>query len=392
MNKALFVKVLGLCLACFCVGGFLVYATLPTNIKTLSGGPFPGATSYTICKIGSTLYAQDQNGYIEFTDTELSDLIEDCRDNFITQAGGTIKILKGNYSYEDTINLAEGAHYVTLEGEGEGTRLQYTGSGDAVYLGVDDAFTYRPSLKNLLIQGTATTDVLVHIVNCIDPIVDKCRLISATNGIGILAEASTGYWSATGTINECPISSCQQAIVLNGQSGKPIHGFTISNAYLNRLDATLSGSVGINITYATYSQSHNIQNMYIQDYELSLEVNGALNNYRSITLEAPNTATYTGVHFGADSGANELFGLRFAGLTTNAVPIDDETALNGQNIYSCYYYNGSRAYLALPQMIYDPDTTNWDDTQAGWIWYMAYDDEIHYWDGTQIMSIDGTPQ
>lgn len=97
MNKALMLKILGLCLACSLLTGIAVYATAPSNIMTFSGGTFPGAPSYSISKVGSSYYAKNQNGETEFSDAlDASNVILDCIEALGT-SGGEIRFGKGTY-------------------------------------------------------------------------------------------------------------------------------------------------------------------------------------------------------------------------------------------------------------------------------------------------------
>jgi len=60
----------------------LTYAATPSTTLTISNGVYPGAPSYTFSKLGSTYYAKDQNGYIEYQGTSLINCFQFCHESY----------------------------------------------------------------------------------------------------------------------------------------------------------------------------------------------------------------------------------------------------------------------------------------------------------------------
>lgn len=100
MNKALILKVIGLCLVCSLITGIVVYASTPTNVMTLSGGVFPGSPDYTIYKVGSTYYAKNLNGVPDYSGAVAEDVINDALAN-----GDSVCLSPGTYSIGDVIQI-----------------------------------------------------------------------------------------------------------------------------------------------------------------------------------------------------------------------------------------------------------------------------------------------
>lgn len=354
----------------------------------------PGASTYIVWREDSTYYAKDENGHIPSwgITANFTALIENIRDSFTENQGGTIKLQRGNYSFSSTLNLVSDTtdHHISLIGEGRGTtRLFYTGSGDAIYIGHTN-FPYDIKLMFLTVSGDSTTTNVIHAVNTQGLFIQHIEAANATNGNGILIESTSAKWTQGATLEMVSVGRCKQGIIINGQSGAEVNHVTIRESYLNLATATKNGSVGLNITTATHSQAHHISGLYIQDFEVGIWMDGAINEFFSVHIEAPNgDPVYTGINCTANSGSNMFFGLAFIGLDAGT-KIDDNTAGNGQNVFFVSYIY-DKTFFALPQLAFDPDTTGWGAQEAGYMWYQTTADEIHYWDGTQIMEVDATP-
>lgn len=72
---------------------YYVFAATPTTQMHLTGGPYPGAPSYTVWREGSNYFAKDKNGQIDYSGTNASQVMQNAIDN-----GYYIFIKKGNYS------------------------------------------------------------------------------------------------------------------------------------------------------------------------------------------------------------------------------------------------------------------------------------------------------
>lgn len=130
MNKTLAVKVLALCLACFVIGGFVVYATTPTTTQVLGGGNYPGTVEYTIFTDGTNIYGKNALGTNEFSGTDADDVINDCisaLDSAGGDQGGSILITQGTYDIDDPIEIND-LDSVHIYGEGTNTLLDVDGA------------------------------------------------------------------------------------------------------------------------------------------------------------------------------------------------------------------------------------------------------------------------
>lgn len=126
MNKALILKVLALCLVSALISGIIVYAQSPTGIMTLSGGNYPGSSSYTIFIDNGQIYGKDCFGVILSTDTDLGVVFNAVMAE--AAVGDSIFIASGQYGYETgmVIDVAN----VTVYGSGFGTNLYQVAGSD----------------------------------------------------------------------------------------------------------------------------------------------------------------------------------------------------------------------------------------------------------------------
>ena len=96
-----------------------VYAQgVALSTTTISGGPYPGAPSYTIFTEGGTYYAKDANGAIAFSSTNASYVI-----NTALAAGVGVHLLAGTYTLTAPIIYNSNTKYSQLTGESKTATL-----------------------------------------------------------------------------------------------------------------------------------------------------------------------------------------------------------------------------------------------------------------------------
>ncbi len=97
---------------CFASGALYAHATAPTLHATISGGPQPGAPTYTIFSDGgspATYYAKDQYGAISWSSTNATTIWQNSI-NAVASKGGEIFVKNGVYDMTGTT----GTHLLTL--------------------------------------------------------------------------------------------------------------------------------------------------------------------------------------------------------------------------------------------------------------------------------------
>lgn len=90
------------------------------KVTTISSGIYPNGVSYTIYKEGSTYYAKDAYGAIDFSGTDASTVIQSAVNTLVN--GGKIFIKAANYPISNTISIPFGG--IVIEGEGWSTILE----------------------------------------------------------------------------------------------------------------------------------------------------------------------------------------------------------------------------------------------------------------------------
>jgi len=125
---------------------------------TISTGIYPGAPNYTIWKKGTTYYAKNAFGVIDFSGTNARQVIQSAIDSLTN--GGTIYIKQGNYTIDSYLYITTSQIRITGETIGSdttgviGTILHYTGSVDAIRIGDNTNGIKWVVIENLAIIGS----------------------------------------------------------------------------------------------------------------------------------------------------------------------------------------------------------------------------------------------
>jgi len=164
----------------------IVYASSLSTFY-LSGGIYPSASTYTVWVEGSTYYAKDAYGQIQFTSSNASQVIQNSFDA-IADVGGEIYIKKGAYYLPTAIDIPHTRRTFSIVGEGVTMSFRDYGGNSATWLYYDDSNTQGAirfgvisqqwlgeanlALRNLAIsvesQSIATTAIQIRNANRLD--------------------------------------------------------------------------------------------------------------------------------------------------------------------------------------------------------------------------------
>lgn len=202
------------------LGTLIAFAATPSNTFYISGGVYSGAPSYTIWKEGSNYFAKDNNGQIDYDDTNATELTEDVLTAL--SSGGSILFTSGTYDLNIVLNQSN----IVIKGEGQGnTILRNDNTNPVIHI----TGTAARAIQQILIEDLTITNS------------------SASTGNGITATRTTHtftiqrvliqYMAANGiSLTECwgaNIVDCK--IATNEHNGIRImqsHGMNIESSYI----------------------------------------------------------------------------------------------------------------------------------------------------------------
>lgn len=171
MNKSIILKIVALCLICFVAGGLIVYASTPTGIMTLSGGVYPGSSSYTVFEDSGTVFAKNDFGVIDYSGSDGGDVISDAISN-LGSDGGEIHVI-GNIPCTTPVIIE--ASNVILTGEG------------AKYDVPKSSLEFSGAINGIEISGSLAWDAIIDIALLGDgSTLDAINVIGSTYGISFL--------------------------------------------------------------------------------------------------------------------------------------------------------------------------------------------------------------
>jgi len=134
----------------------IVYAS-PLSTFYLSGGVYPQGF-YTVWNEGSTYYAKNRYGFLEFSGTNASQVVNSCIDAFRSDEApygyiaGIIHFANGKYVFTHPIVIDR--PNVIIEGEGRATEFRPSGNVESlihIYTPTDSASnTHAIVIRNLI--------------------------------------------------------------------------------------------------------------------------------------------------------------------------------------------------------------------------------------------------
>jgi hypothetical protein len=111
LNKKILGSAITFLLIGVLLGSFISYSTTPSSTLYLSGGIYPGAPTYTIFTDGSYYYAKDAYGFIDYSSSNFSYVINTAMTSIPVNPSngrGSVYIAPGNYSVYNTITPPTG--------------------------------------------------------------------------------------------------------------------------------------------------------------------------------------------------------------------------------------------------------------------------------------------
>lgn len=108
MQKSFALKIVALCLICSVLTGVAVYAAVPTDLQTISGGNTTSGTEYTIFTDGTNYFAKNALGAIDYSDDDAGTVITAA-----AAGGGGIFLSEGTYTLtnESVIELPSNTYF-----------------------------------------------------------------------------------------------------------------------------------------------------------------------------------------------------------------------------------------------------------------------------------------
>jgi hypothetical protein len=161
---------------------YFVHVTNPTTPQYWTGGVYPGASSYTVWKEGSTYYAKNAYGAIDYSGTDVSTVIQSAHDNLPSEGSFSIQIMPGLYMISVTINVTKSVQFIS---DGIDTILRLSnGANRAMFnFTMPEAIYHNCGLKGLRLDGNKDEqtggDYLIYFEDVYDPIVWRCWIYRA---------------------------------------------------------------------------------------------------------------------------------------------------------------------------------------------------------------------
>ena len=250
-----------------------VVALTPTTTFTISGGVYPGGPSYTVYVISGTYTAKDQNGVIEFQETNASNLVQDCLDSLTT--GGKLYFLVGRYQFDSQITVTYDS--VTIEGEVkghafDGVVFEFTGSGAFIMVGSANLNAWYTLIENVRIldNGSGTVGITTY---ADEPLIRNVEVAYFDVGIYLVHNLDlSGYTTAQAVLSEVNVNNCVYEGIKVGM-GDVFASNIITAACATGLSIELGGFSGVNIhswgndigVYLGSSYNINFANLEIED-------------------------------------------------------------------------------------------------------------------------------
>lgn len=323
-------KVIGLtALVCIIATATLFYAFGATSIGTtfyISSGIYPGSPTYTVWKSGSTYYAKDQNGQIDYQSSNGSYVIQQCVD--VCDVDDSI-YLRGELTFTHTVIV-------------EQTRLKIFGDCLIIYSGSGACFLFNGSNSQLLyneisdlhIRLDSDSTVGIHIYNqayYFDLI--NLYIFSGSqkaNSIGVLLEGAVNgvYWNTITGLRTFHIGT---GALLNGTAENPN-----SNEFYYPI-IRQSSLCGINISegVSTRVVGGRIENTY--DNSIGVWVNGSYATFLGLAFELQGSGTHA-YSITSSATRTEIYGGRLNVAGQHIVDAGTNT-----HIYHSAYQNSGSA-------------------------------------------------
>jgi hypothetical protein len=272
-KKILAILVVCLLIALSYFAGYSIGSSNGNGAFTISGGIYPSGVSYTIYKEGSTYYAKNAYGAIDYSGASASTVIQNCI-NALTN-GGLIFITKGQYLISSQISVSRSNVFLCGESKNS-TILQSSGLGNNDMIKVQNANNFAISHMGLIGDNTAVGAAVLSIQNVNNFLVEDIEVQKAPDcGIWIMG-------SKNGIIRG----------VISHHNGNPTQTSGYDNAGLE-IDAWASGTVR--------NENIVIQNcIFYENYGPGIAiVNRNANNQANKGILIENVVSYNNKNYGS---------------------------------------------------------------------------------------------
>jgi len=258
---------------------------------SVESGTFSETASYTIFKVGDTIYAKNgTTGEIEYSGTDASTVIQQAINAILSLGGrGRIFIKSAIYDLSTTLTIEGKSPYPRLEivGEGYGAELKNNFDGPAIYLNK----TELVSIRNLIISSSYSdypSSVGIKVTNSYR--IELRDVWCYGQSIGFLIEDE-----CTVTMYGCQATDGKEGLVIwDAGDSIDIYGF---RAFANsergiRIDTITSDGGTIRIINSNLENVGASQNIYIINVEAGLvQIIGGVLWSANMGIEITNPST-----------------------------------------------------------------------------------------------------
>lgn len=289
-----------------------VIAATPTTTFAIFGGNYPAAPNYTVFTDGTSYFAKNQLGVIDYSGTDAADLISDT-----LAAGGTTFLSKGTYTLTDSIILTPDVR-AKLKGEPDSI-LKASGNINMVDITDTDSYFYvdfEGVTFDLNSEANRGIIVFYSTNSYLSGRITNCRFINLKVGsIGNQVQFDKGV--VTGCYFERADYDSQDAFGYDG------HNIIFSNNVFH--NAYLGTGTADNITIS--GNIFNNDEWSVSDYRVGTILQPLSNEVSCVTISDNvyvNSVIWIDVVSGATAGAQNIAITGNAFYTGRLLLVDNE--------------------------------------------------------------------
>lgn len=368
------------------LGSLVAYAATPSSTFWISSGVYPGAPSYTVWKEGSNYFAKDAYGEIQYSGTNISEIVENSINVVHANGNGTIFFKPALYYFDSPIIMKS---KVSLIGEGIGFDIatELTGTGvtfrfegvavDTPLIDLTNGVSYA-QIKGITVLsiGAGGVSLALKMGGNEDPHASRNNRIAHCQFHGDVELGSSCYFNHFDQVRVVDGS-----LILNGSvtSGANANTFVKFSVMYN---PTKAGALS-NAIYLNDAGGNTFYDLYIVasdpgEAKTVIALVGSFpqrNHFYGIYFDGAGSDYWTLINFGVNASYNTAFITNSESVTMVQSYID-----NGEgNIIT------DRGFLVLPKWEH-PTTTSWDGNQTGRIWICTTHSVVEYWNSTHIVT------
>jgi len=349
------------------LGSLVAYAATPSSTFWISSGVYPGASSYTVWKEGSDYFAKDSNGWIEFSGTNASDLMQDSIDSVIAAQGGTILLIHGDYVLDTTLTIVGDAYYeapVILRGEashadsGRGTTLAYTGlSGAVIEIGDGTTKTSNVKIVDVAFVGDNTGGSIgIELLGGTYNTISRVKINEFEKGIVINSSSIANHYSRFEEIQMWKVGYGIESIgASHAANTNSFWHISISG------DSLATGQIGVNLLIGEYNSFIQV---YLHAFNLGIKLNDTWAN-TFINLVIDNGVT--GINLTSNAIRDQFFNPLIVVSGTRINNDGEAVKFYGSNYQTCgtaTILNGQTSVDVAHGLLTDPTCVTLGATHA----------------------------